>query len=214
MQDIVVLGAGGLAREVAWLIEDINRASPTWNLLGYVEKDAQRVGSVIDRYPVICSEDKLADMDVAVAIGIGTPAIIQKVASQFAGYANLTFPNLIHPTALFDAATLCLGRGNIITAGNILTIHVHLGSFNILNLGCTVGHDAVLGDCCVVNPGAHISGYDKVGNACLVGAGATVLENLQIGDKATVGAGSVVIKNVKAGSTVMGVPAKAIVLTP
>jgi len=214
MQDIVILGAGGLAREVAWLIEDINRASPTWKLLGYVDKDAQQVGSVIDRFPVLCSEDQLADLRVAVAVGIGTPAIIHKVTSRFVGRKNLAFPNLIHPTVLYDAGTIQLGRGNIITARNILTVNVRLGSFNILNLNCTVGHDTLFGDCCVVNPGAHISGYDRIGNECLIGAGATVLEKLTIGDNAIVGAGSVVIKNVKPGSTVVGVPAKALVLTP
>ena len=36
IQDIVILGAGGFAREVSFLIEEMNRKSPTWRLLGFV----------------------------------------------------------------------------------------------------------------------------------------------------------------------------------
>jgi sugar O-acyltransferase (sialic acid O-acetyltransferase NeuD family) len=210
MQDLVILGAGGLAREVAWLVEEINRAAPTWNLLGYVDKDADRVGAVVGRHTIVCSEVELAHRELAVAIGIGTPAILRKVSGRFAGYPNLSFPNLIHPTVLVDTASLQLGRGNLIAARNTLTVNVRLGSFNVLNLNCTVGHDVVIGDCCVINPGAHLSGGDTIGSECLIGAGATILEGLTIGDRVIVGAGSVVIKNVKGPGTVMGVPARAI----
>ena len=36
MKDIVIIGAGGFGREVAWLIEDINKIEPQWNILGFV----------------------------------------------------------------------------------------------------------------------------------------------------------------------------------
>ncbi|RMD92149.1 MAG: sugar O-acyltransferase, partial [Calditrichaeota bacterium] len=32
MKDIVIIGAGGHAREIAHLIEDINLHQPTWNI--------------------------------------------------------------------------------------------------------------------------------------------------------------------------------------
>lgn len=37
MKNIVILGAGGFAREVAWLIEEINNKNAEWNLLGFIE---------------------------------------------------------------------------------------------------------------------------------------------------------------------------------
>lgn len=37
MKDIVIIGAGGFGREVAWLIEDINRIKQTWNIIGFVD---------------------------------------------------------------------------------------------------------------------------------------------------------------------------------
>jgi len=37
MEDIVIRGSGGLAREIAFLIERINQEKPKWNLLGYID---------------------------------------------------------------------------------------------------------------------------------------------------------------------------------
>lgn len=208
MQDIVILGAGGLAREVAFLIETINRASPAWRILGFAEADQQHVGKPVGKYAVVCTEDQLVDMQVAAAIGIGAPAIIQKIAERFKNCPRISFPNLIHPTTMGDWERIVLGQGNIVCAGNIFTTDIQIGSFNYFNLNCTYGHDIQIGDYCVFNPGINLSGGVRIGSGCLIGTGATILQYKTIGDGATVGAGAVVIKDVLPGLTVAGVPAK------
>ena len=208
MQDIVIFGSGGLAREVAFLIDQINAASPQWNILGYVETERERVGQQVGKYRVYCTEAELLDKNLAAAIGIGTPAVISKIASRFADHSNIEFPNLIHPSVIRDEPRVALGRGNILCAGNIFTTDIEVGSFNFFNLNCTYGHDARIADCCVFNPGINMSGGVEMGSRCLIGTGATILQYLKIGDEVTVGAGSVVTKDVPAGTTVVGVPAK------
>lgn len=208
MQDIVIFGSGGLAREVAFLIDQINAASPRWNILGYVETERERVGQQVGKYRVYCTEEELLDKKLAAAIGIGTPAVINKIASRFAEHSNIDFPNLIHPSVIRDEPRVALGRGNILCAGNIFTTDIEVGSFNFFNLNCTYGHDARIADCCVFNPGINMSGGVEMGSRCLIGTGATILQYLKIGDEVTVGAGSVVTKDVPAGTTVVGVPAK------
>ena len=36
MRDLIIIGAGGFGREVAWLVERINKKSIVWNLIGFV----------------------------------------------------------------------------------------------------------------------------------------------------------------------------------
>ena len=207
MQDIVIFGSGGMAREVAFLIEQINSASPQWNILGFVELDRERVGQQAGKYRVYCTEEELLDKTLPAAIGIGTPAVIHKLTSRFAG-SNISFPNLIHPSVIRDEPRVMLGRGNIICARNSFTTDIAIGSFNIFNINCTYAHDVRIADCCVFSPGINMSGGVEVGSRCFVGTGATILQYLKIGDEVTVGAGSVVTKDVAAGTTVAGVPAK------
>ena len=54
---IVVIGAGGFAREVRWLIEEINAVSPGFEFLGYVVSDLAKLGEHDSR------EDVLGDVD-------------------------------------------------------------------------------------------------------------------------------------------------------
>jgi len=210
MKDIVILGAGGFAREVAFLIEEINRVAPTWNLLGFVGLDESEVGSRIGSYSVICTERTSLEMHVSAAIAIGDPNTIQKVVAKLKIHTNISLPNLVHPTAMWDQDRVLLGEGNIICAGNLFTTDIRIGSFNIINLGCTIGHDVEIGSYCVVNPGSHLSGSVKIGNSCLIGSGAVILQKVKIGDKARIGAGAVVVRNVATGITVTGVPAKPV----
>ena len=57
MEDIVIMGAEGLAREVAFVIEEINRISPTWRISGFVKAERQYVGTPVGKYSVSCTDD-------------------------------------------------------------------------------------------------------------------------------------------------------------
>ena len=214
MKNVVILGAGGFAKEVAFLIEDLNRAlaQPEWNILGYIDADPEKEGTYNGKYPIVGDEDYLIayDKDVYAVIGIGMPFIIRKVHEKLRRYDHIHFPNLIHPNVVMDARRINLGEGNIVCAGNIFTTDITIGSCNIFNLNSTYGHDMVIGSYCVFNPGLNISGGVKVEDGCLIGTGATVLQYLTIGMGSTVGAGAVVTKDVEPGVTVVGVPAKPI----
>lgn len=212
MREIVILGAGGGARETALLIEDINRAQtePRWDIRGHVDAGDGKRGRLDGRYPLLGDDSWLVAQgrDVDVAIGIGTPAIRCRVHRELRGHGHIHFPNLIHPSVIMDPGHVAIGEGNVICAGCILTTDVTIGNCNLLNRASTYGHDFVVSDYCVFNPGVVISGGVCVESGCLIGAGATILQYLTIGPDATVGAGALVNRDVETGRTVAGVPAR------
>jgi sugar O-acyltransferase (sialic acid O-acetyltransferase NeuD family) len=211
MKKIVILGAGGLAKEIAFLIDDINKAlpEPAWQILGYIISDFTEV-SYDGKYPVIGNESFVTKFDgeIHVAIGIGIPSVNAKITSLLEKHTHVFFPNLVHPSTIWDAERITMGKGNIICAGNIFTTDIQIGSFNIFNLNGTFGHDMKIDDYCIFNPGTNMSGGVAVQSGCLIGTGATVLQYKNINAGAIVGAGSVVVKDVPANATVIGVPAK------
>jgi sugar O-acyltransferase (sialic acid O-acetyltransferase NeuD family) len=200
-----------MARDVYWLIQEINRHALTYQVVGFLEPlpqaDHIRIGSRL--IPVIAESKELfgSSKNAAFAIGIGQPALIEKVAKK---YDFLDYPNLIHPSLICDFETLKMGKGNILTAGCVLTVNIHLGSFNILNCNAAVGHDTSIGNYNVINPGANISGGVKLGNTNLIGTNATVLQYLSIGNESVLGAASLLTKDLASGKVAVGVPAKLV----
>lgn len=47
MKDIIIIGAGGIGREVTFIIEEINKQIPTLNILGFIDDNKEIHGKVI-----------------------------------------------------------------------------------------------------------------------------------------------------------------------
>ena len=74
MKDLVILGAGGFGRETAWLVEEINRVMPVWNLLGFIDNNAELQGKDINGLSVLGSDAWLASRrDVYAVCGFSDP---------------------------------------------------------------------------------------------------------------------------------------------
>jgi sugar O-acyltransferase (sialic acid O-acetyltransferase NeuD family) len=210
MKDIVIVGHGGLAKEVAFLIEEINRHRPTWNLRGYISARQSDVGTRRGTYAVIESDDWLGHTheNIAVTIAIGRTDVLKTLHARLKENKHLEFPNLIHPSALGDWDQITLGDGNIIMGGVSFTTHIALGSLNVFNPGCTIAHDCVLGSYNLINPGASLSGEIVLGDEVLVGTGARVLQGLHVCSGAVIGAGAVVTRSIEQPGVYVGVPAR------
>jgi sugar O-acyltransferase (sialic acid O-acetyltransferase NeuD family) len=213
MQPIVVFGAGGFGREVAQLIEDINRASPQYELLGFVDDDPSMPGKALNGHPVKRVDDGLSGSPrVAVAVAVGDPVTRMRVVERIRPY-GVSFPNLVHPSVVIGRE-VSMGVGNIICAGSILTVNIRLGDFCQLNLKTTVGHDAVLDHFATSACGVDFAGYSHMGVGTYFGNQATVLQSVRVGPFTTVGAGAVVNRELPAGVTAVGVPARVIKENP
>lgn len=205
LKDIAIIGAGGLGKELAVLIQQINAVTPEWNIVGFY--DDQVLQPVIN-LPVLGSPENLNSVskELAVVIAIGNPLVKQKIASGLVN-PNLYFPSLVHPDTTIGL-NIKLGEGSVITAGCRLTVDITLGKHVLLNLNSTIGHDVTIGDFSSIMPGVHLSGFVQLGTGVMVGTGASILQNLKVGDFARVGAGAMVTADVNKSATVTGIPAR------
>lgn len=208
---LVILGAGGFARELAWLVRDFNAAAGPvrYDLAGFVVTDLSKLGERDSRDQVLGDLDWLETHPVdAVALGIGTPSARLAVAAQVtARFPRLDLPALIHPSVRSDPTSTRFEPGVVVMASSIVSVNAKIERFAMINWLCSIGHEASIGAGSVVNPSSNISGGVRLGSGVLVGTGAQVLQYLTVGDGATIGAGAVVTKNVPPGVTVTGVPA-------
>ncbi|MCU0785267.1 MAG: NeuD/PglB/VioB family sugar acetyltransferase [Verrucomicrobia bacterium] len=210
MNDLVIVGHGGLAKEVAFLVEEINRQQPAWRLLGFITDRPDCVGQRQGDYPIMDTDEGLLrrTQDCAVAVAIGQPAALRVVHERLRPNPRLSFPNLIHPDVSGDWARIQLGAGNIALNGATFTTAIRLGSFNQFNPGATVSHDCVLGSYNLVSPGANLCGAVALEDEVFVGAGAVVMQGLRVARGAVIGAGAVVVREITEAGTYVGVPAR------
>jgi sugar O-acyltransferase (sialic acid O-acetyltransferase NeuD family) len=214
VSDLVIFGTGGFAREVHQIVLDQNAERVRWNLLGFLDGNADRHGSSVHELPVLGDETWLARhpaVSVVVAIG-ATPAKLRVVrAIERTGSAR--FVSLVHPRAWIGQG-IELGPGCVVCADVLVTTDVRVGRHVILNLVCTVGHDATLADYVTVAPGVNISGSVSVGEGCDLGTGSSVIQGVRIGHWCVIGAGAVLLHDVAPNVTVVGVPARPIKTRP
>jgi sugar O-acyltransferase (sialic acid O-acetyltransferase NeuD family) len=212
LKTIAIVGAGGFARELRWMIREINCVRAQWEFAGYVVSDLGKLGDHDSVNDVVGDLHWLAAHTAfveALVLGIGTPAVRRRFGRELQErFPQTEWPCLVHPTVRFDTTSCELGKGVVVCAGTIATVNVRFEPFCMVNLSCTIGHESVIGEGAVLNPTVNISGGVHLGSGVLVGTGAQVLQYVTVGEGATVGAGAVVTKDVPAGVTVVGTPAK------
>jgi len=209
-EKIVIIGAGGHARETKFLIESLEKDKTEYKFVGYLVSDLKRLGEYDSKDEVLGDISWLDGNTerVSIAIGIGAPKYRISVANEIRARTTLAdFPIFIHPNAIYDRESCVFEEGVIIGSSCVLTVNIHIKEFSCLNRACLIGHEAYIGAGCLLNPGAIISGGVVIGDGVMVGTGATILQYLKIGDGAVIGAGSVVTKDVPPGVTVVGIPA-------
>ena len=208
-KDIVVLGGGGFAREVLWLLQDCNEDTGAWNVLGFIDENPALHGQPLCELPVLGGFDWLTNRPVIHVIsGVGGNAVRRKFATLVAAL-GIPFATLVHPDAR-KSRFVEIGEGTLVCAGNLLTTQVKVGRHVNLNLDCTVGHDVVIEDFCNVSPGVHLSGFVHLGEDVDVGTGAVILPGKNVGRNTTIGAGAVVTADLPMDAVAVGIPAKVV----
>ena len=211
MEKIVILGAGGLAREVLDIFLACNAVKSQYDMLGFIDDNPAMHGKELNGYPVLGDFGWFETTDatsIRLISATGNPVTRSKMV-QKAVSRGLEFCNVIHPTAVVTPF-VTLGSGVVIAAGCVFTNQIKIGNHVYMNLDCTVGHDCIIEDYCNINPGVHISGNVHIKPGCDIGTGAAIVQGVTIGQWSIVGAGAVVVGDIPANVTAVGVPAKVI----
>lgn len=223
---LVILGAGGLAREVQQLVSDINYFNDGLSqdplrryvlkekieLLGFVDENKENHGKTVHNIPVLGGFEWLrnAGPEIQLALGVGFPRIKKKFVTMLQELGlDFQFPTLVHPTANIGD-NVKLGWGALVMMNNSITVDITIGDYALINQGCSIGHDTVIGQFASLAPHCVISGYTEIGEGADLGSNVVTKPGVKIGDWSAVGLQAGVVKDIPAKVVAIGCPAKPI----
>ncbi len=211
MKDLIIIGAGGVGRETALIVEEINEVSDEWNLLGFIDENASLHHKMINDYPVLGNLEFLKEYEreVFVVCAISNYEVKRKKVALLTQNKNIKFATLIHPSVKLNRF-IQIGEGCIIYPDVLMTTNIEIGNHVIISSKTGIGHDSIMEDYCSLLWGVNISGNVRVGEGVLLGSGAIVIQNIEIGKDVTIGAGAVVTRSINEYGIFVGIPARRV----
>lgn len=212
LKDLIIIGAGGVGRESALIVEDINEVNKEWNLLGFVDDNKDIKGKIINGYKVLGGMDYIANYDgeVYVVCAIANYKVKKNIVEKINSLSkNIRFANLIHPSVKINN-TVDIGIGCIVYENSIITANIKIGAHVIVSPKCGIGHDSRVNDYCSLLWNVNVSGNVVLEDGVTMGSGSTVIQGLRIGEGSFIGAGTVVIRDVDSYSKAVGVPSRCL----
>jgi sugar O-acyltransferase (sialic acid O-acetyltransferase NeuD family) len=206
MSGLLIIGAGGFARETAQAVRDAGHAG----LFGHLDDNPALHGTEVDGVPVLGGCDLVHDLpDARVVICVGNP---RDYAARARLVRRLDLPTdryatVIHPTAAVSS-TSEVGPGSVLLAHCVLTAAVRVGAHVAVMPQVVLTHDDMVEDCATLASGVRLGGGVQLERGAYVGSGALVREGTTVGAWSLIGMGSTVLGDVPPGEVWAGSPAR------
>ena len=211
MKNLVIIGAGGYGRVIFGYAKKMSGYNKDFVVKGFIDDNPNALSGYTN-YPSIISnvKDYTPDTNDVFACAIGDVTTKRQLIYDILKKGG-RFMSIIHPSSHIST-NVEIGEGCIIGINTILDSDVKIGDYNSIQANTIIGHDTKIGNYCMIDCQVFTGGFCQIGNNVVLHTSSLITPYLIIGDNATVNAGSVVIRNVKDGGTVMGNPAKDLLI--
>ncbi|MCR5601011.1 MAG: acetyltransferase [Ruminococcus sp.] len=207
MKDLIIVGAGGMARKVFTFLRRLNESEKKWNIIGCIDDNQNALDGVKFDLGIIGTiSDWQPTEDQVFVMGISDPKLKHKISDMMLA-KGAKFETIVSPEVIMGDYVE-IGEGSVILTPYNVESGAKIGRFVTL-LGSTIALDGVIGDYSTTAGFANLTNA-KIGKEVYVGSHAVLVENITVGDGAFVSVGSIVLKDVKPNEQVFGYPARVV----
>lgn len=210
MRQLLIVGAGGFARETAEAVRAVNAVAPTFDLLGLLDDNAALHGELVGGTPVVGPIETVHEHpDALVVLTTGRPDmyVSRRMIAERLDLDDARYATIVHPSATVGE-TCSVGAGSVVLAHTALTADATIGRHVSVMPQVVLPHDVVIEDFATIASGVRVGGSCVVGTGAYLGQASCLRETVQVGPHAMVGMGSVVLRDVPEERLWMGVPAR------
>ena len=210
MKNLIIIGAGGMGRQVCLFAQNCKGYNEDYIIKGFLDDNPHAMEGFDGFPPVLGTIDSYQiQLDDVFFNSIGDVVAKKKCINKILDKGGV-FITLIHPTAGVSKGTK-VGRGCMIAARAGIGTETEIGDFCLIQDNAIIGHDVHVGNFCRIDCNVVLIAGVCLDNDVCVHTSSVINHNVHVGEAATVGALSFVIRNVKSGTTVQGNPAKRII---
>lgn len=207
---VVILGAGGLGREILQHIRDMQAFGSELQVVGFLDDNPAALNNFEVDVPIMGRIDSNLGERVKVVIALGEPQL-RRESRLMLDSRGVELQTVRHPSA-WVAPSAQLGAGSMIGPGVFVGVNSFIGRNVLLNVYASVGHDARIGQDSALSSYTALTGKAGLGEGCFTGTHVTVTPGVSVGGWSKISAGAVVTKDALPGSLVIGNPAKSRVI--
>lgn len=200
MPDLVILGIGPHAVEIADIAGRINGVKDSWNLVGFASFHGESVGEELLGLPILGWPAALECYPTAHVV----PEYEWPRKSELPRHRLAT---LIDPT-VFVSRSAHIGLGCVIYPHCYVGSHARIGDFLFCLAGSVINHEDVIEDGVTITSSVTIAGNVHVEADCYLGQSCTIREMTRIGRGSLIGIGCVVLRDVAPNSVMVGNPGR------
>jgi len=203
---LLIVGAGGLAREAA----EAARTSGDHHVVGFLDDNPALWGAPIGGAQVLGGLERVAHYPRArLLLGPGrgrSRAVLRHRLDQMGVTAD-RYTRVVHPRAVVPPSC-SVGAGSVLLAGAVLTADVTVGQHVAVMPNVVLAHDVVIEDYVSIGSAVTLAGGVRVRAGAYLGQGCGVREGLTIGAWSLVGMGAAVLRTIGDSEVWAGVPAQ------
>lgn len=205
---LVVLGAGGTGRYMAWIAE---RAG--YPVAGFLDDDPRKQGQTLAGQRVLGPLASWKDLPAEHRFlnSLYGPkkmrvfaAIVDALAIRETRWARVVDPSAV------VSPDVSIGAGCFVGPGCVVEPRAEMGRLAVLLGNVYIAHDCRLEAYVACANSASVAGGIRVGARTYIGANATIREYTTVGEDVIVGMGAVVTRGIPDTHVVVGNPARAI----
>jgi sugar O-acyltransferase (sialic acid O-acetyltransferase NeuD family) len=203
---LLIVGAGGLAREAA----EAARASGEHHVVGFLDDNPALWGAPIGGAQVLGGLDRVAHYPRARLL-LGTRhgrsrAELRHRLEQM-GVLHERYTSVVHPRAVLPPSC-SVGAGSVLLAGAVLTADVTVGRHVAVMPNAVLAHDVVVEDYVTACASVTLGGSVRVRAGAYLGQNCAVREGLTVGAWSMLGMGAAAIHDIGDSELWAGVPAE------